>query len=74
MRMPRSPLGRAGSAAVRPAEGQSCEPKGTAGRAGVSSWRRQNLVRKTGGYSRQKEVCAAKVIQKSPIWGSCQWR
>lgn len=34
-----------GMAEVRPAEGQSCEPKGTAGASGVLSWRKQNLVR-----------------------------
>lgn len=43
------------------------------GVARVSSCRKQDLVRKKGGYSRQ-EVCAARVVQMPPLWGSDQWR
>ena len=37
---------------VKPTEGQSCEPKGTAGASRVLSRRKQNLVREMGGSSR----------------------
>lgn len=53
---------------------QGSEPAVAAGAARVSSCRKQDLVRKRGGCSRQMEVCSAKVIQKPPMEVSGQWR